>query len=150
MPIRGACYSEVHLEASWKAERTFSSSGLAERMNRPLALTRILFSAATMLLVAAFVHAYSTLQSNMLQHAYKLDLSCLPLPTTLYLHYPWLGYILAVGAMAMPLIKCKTEERESAAREILARALGFLALLWSLGCLVAWQLPHYVPAAFID
>lgn len=127
----------------------FVGSGNGGQMSRAVAGARVFFCAASVLLVALFVHIYSGLQANMIRCVYKLGTENLPLPTVLYFRHPWLGYLLVAAALATPLIRGGTEEGGAARREVYMCSLYFLGLLWLFGCVIACQLPLYIPVAFI-
>jgi len=119
-------------------------------MDRHARVIRILSAAVAYLTAAIFVQAYGLLKANWLEYGAKLDLKVLPLPTAFYHRYAWIGYVLPIVA-ALLLLK---KENEGADRpltaEILLRIVGWLALVWTLGAILAWQLPLCYPVARID
>ncbi len=119
-------------------------------MDKTTRVIRILSAALTYLTAAVFVQAYGLLKANWLEYGAKLDLKVLPLPTAFYHRYSWLGYLLPV-AVALLLLKKHGEGAGGAPTvEILLRIVGWLALVWTLGAVLAWQLPLYFPVARID
>jgi hypothetical protein len=119
-------------------------------MDKTTRVIRILSAALTYLTAAVFVQAYGLLKANWLHYGAKLDLKVLPLPTAFYHDYSWMGYVLPV-AVALLLLK---KDGGGASRvltvEVLPRVVGWLALVWTLGAILAWQLPLYYPVARID
>jgi hypothetical protein len=114
-----------------------------------IGVARIVAYVLAMLLVAAFVHAYGLLQMSTLQHAHRMATKILPLPTWFYYHYAWLGYVLPIAAAAMLFIRSEEQEKRLLTIEIISKTLGLIALAWLLGCIIAWQLPYYIPIVVI-
>ena len=114
-----------------------------------VAFVRITASILTALAIAAFVHLYSLLQANLLQYGHKIQMNILPLPTWLYYHYSALGYLLPLVLIFGLFIKNMDQESQRLKLEMLLKIIGLVALVWLLGCLLAWQLPLYYPVAVI-
>ncbi|HUL51917.1 MAG TPA: hypothetical protein VLT83_00780 [Opitutaceae bacterium] len=113
----------------------------------PRSAVRIVATALATLAVAAFVQLYGALQANWLQHAHKLSLAVLPLPTAFYHRYALAGYVLPVAALLLLLLRDREAKGRAPRFEILLRLVGLAALVWALGAVLAWQLPLYVPDA---
>jgi len=110
---------------------------------------RIIASILTALIVAIFVHLYGLLQANFLQYGHKIQMNILPLPTWFYYHYSVLGYLLPLVLIFGLFIKNMDQESQRLKLEMLLKIIGLVALIWLLGCLLAWQLPLYYPVAVI-
>ncbi len=98
--------------------------------------------------VALFVQLHSLLQANLLAYGHKLSTASLPLPCFLYLRYGWLGYGLPLLSLILMAAGRGSRKRSAWARVGLC-GVGLAALLWLLGCLLAWQIPLYYPVAVI-
>jgi hypothetical protein len=114
------------------------------------AFVRLIAAILAALAIAVFVHLYSLLQANFLQYGHKMRMNILPLPTRFYLLYSAFGYLLPLVLAFGLFIKNVDQERQCVRMEILLKIVGLVALVWLLGCLLAWQLPLYVPVAVIS
>ncbi len=102
------------------------------------------------LVAALFVHLYGLLQANWLQHAHKLDLRVLPLPTAFYHHYALAGYLLPVAAALLLGLRDRGQGDRAGAREVGTAIVTVATIAWLLGCVLAWQLPLYNPVVRVE
>jgi hypothetical protein len=114
------------------------------------AFVRLIAAIFAALVIAVFVHLYSLLQANFLQYGQKMRMNILPLPTRFYFRYSVFGYLLPLVPVLGLFIRNTDQERQRVRMEILLKIVGLAALIWLLGCLLAWQLPLYVPVAVIS
>ena len=114
-----------------------------------MAFVRTIAAIFSALAIAIFVHLYSLLQANFLQYGHKIQMNILPLPTMLYFRFSALGYLLPLVLIFGLFIKNMDQESQRLKLEMLLRIIGLVALIWLLGCLLAWQLPLYYPVAVI-
>ncbi len=119
-------------------------------MEKSTRVIRVLSVVLASLTAAIFVQAYGLLKANWLEFGAKLDLKILPLPTAFYHRYAWVGYVLPIAAALLLFRKEDEGANREPAAEILLRIVGWLALVWTLGAILAWQLPLYYPVARID
>lgn len=110
---------------------------------------RMVAACAFALMAAVFVQAHSLLQANLLEHGYKMDMGHLPLPTGFFCRFHSFGYILPMIAFAAIFIRSKNEDRGRLLEEILFFGIVLASVCWMLACVLAWQLPAYIPVAFI-
>lgn len=118
-----------------------------EAIQGKLLLVRLAASTIATLAMALFVHIYSLMQANLLQYGHKVDMGHLPAPTAFYLHYSLLGYALPLVLASIPLLT--KGEKQVIAIETSRSGVVLGALLWLLGCVLAWQLPYNYPVAAI-
>jgi hypothetical protein len=114
------------------------------------AFVRLIAAIFTALAIAVFVHLYSLLQANFLQYGHKMQMNILPLPTRFYFRYSVFGYLLPLVLVFGLFIKNMDRESQRVRMEVLLKIVGLVALVWLLGCLLAWQLPLYYPVAVIS
>ncbi len=119
-------------------------------MEKSSRVIRILSVVLATLTAAIFVQAYGLLKANWLEFGAKLDLKILPLPTAFYHRHAWVGYLLPLVAALLLFRREGDGASRAPAAEVLLRIVGWLALVWTLGAILAWQLPLYVPVARID
>jgi hypothetical protein len=119
-------------------------------MKTNISVVRIVAAVLGTGVVAVFVHVYSLLQANWLQYGHKLSLTVLPLPTMFYHRYALAGYVLPIVAALLLVPKGAETAERSARLEVPLKVLGLAALVWVLGCVLAWQLPCYSPTALIE
>ncbi len=109
---------------------------------------RIVGVVAVTTLIPVFVHVYGIMQANWLQYGLKISLTNLPVPTMIYYHYSFLGYILPIAASIAFLTK-RDERDKSTCIDWLLLITSIIALVWLLACILAWQLPLYYPVSII-
>jgi len=99
--------------------------------------------------VAVFVHLYSLLQANSLQYGHKIQMDILPLPAWFYARFAIWGYLLPLLIIRGFFFKKSSLESQGLKTEMLTKTVSLLALVWLLGCVLAWQLPLYYPIVVI-
>lgn len=114
-----------------------------------MAFVQIVVSILTTLAIAVFVHLYSLLQANFLQYGHKIQMDILPVPTLFYARYSFCGYLLPLILISGFFFRKSGLESQGLKTEMFTKTVGLLALMWLLGCLLAWQLPFYYPVAAI-
>lgn len=98
---------------------------------------------------AVFVHLHSLLQANLMEFGYKLNMNVLPLPTLLYHRFSVAGYVFPAILLLSILLNRSGKQKGIFRQETFLVVVGLVSLLWFLGCLLAWQLPGYMPVALI-
>ena len=121
-----------------------------DRVDGKIEMVRTIVTVAATLVVAVFVQSYGVLQANLLQYGHGMELSILPLPTMFYHRYSPSGYLLPVAVSVLSWAVTRDREGRGLRMEIIRKAAYLAGSIWLLGCLLAWQLPHYFPVAVID
>jgi hypothetical protein len=118
-------------------------------MKRINVVVKIVGIVAVTMLAAVFVHLHGIMQANWLHFGLKISLTSLPVPTMIYYHYSFLGYLLPMAASFAFLIGKDQRDGNRSGVDMLLWSLGIIALAWLLGCVLAWQLPLYYPVSVI-
>jgi hypothetical protein len=118
-------------------------------MKRKSDVVKIAGIVAATMLAAVFVHLHGIIQANWLHYGLKLSLNSLPVPTMLYYHYSFLGYLLPIAASVAFLMGRDRRDSNLPGVDMLLWGLGIIALAWVLGCVLSWQLPVYYPVSAI-
>jgi hypothetical protein len=118
-------------------------------MKRIHVVVRIAGGVAVTMLAALFVHMHGIMQANWLHYGLKVSLASLPVPTMMYYHYSFLGYVLPMAASLALLIGRDQRDGNRPGVDMLLWSIGIIALAWVLGCVLAWQLPVYYPVSAI-
>lgn len=114
-------------------------------------ILRMVASITMTAIVAVFVHLYSLQHGNVMEHGYKFHASNLPLPTLFFRRYSMLGFLIPFIVPSIWLHRGRFGlVRERFAIEVSMTVAEALSLLWLFGCLLAWQLPFYIPIGVID
>jgi hypothetical protein len=123
---------------------------IIEETMRKIILVRIAGVVTLTLLVAVFAHLYGIMQANWLRYGLKISLQNLPIPTTFYDRYSFLGYALPIAAALTFFVgRDARQNRRPHHIEAVLWVIGVLALAWLLACILAWQLPVYYPISTI-
>ncbi len=118
-------------------------------MNNRIIAVRTVGVAAATVLVALFVHVYGVMQANWLQYGLRIDLACLPFPTTFFHRYSFLGYVLPLAALLSILLGKNAREEKPSHGDAFFWLVGIVALAWLFASILSWQLPLYYPVAVI-
>jgi hypothetical protein len=103
-----------------------------------------------LLFIAAFVHINGLMQFNRLLYGVKINPQYLPVPTSFFFNYSFLGYALPILAGILTFLVKKYIHGDTGYYMICCLwLLGVIALGWLLISLLAWQLPLYYPVAII-
>jgi hypothetical protein len=118
-------------------------------MKNKTVVLRIAGVVAVTTVITVFVHAYGIMQANWLQYGLKIGMANLPVPTMIYYHYSFLGYILPIAASLAFLIGKYEGENKLPCIDVFLLIIAIIALAWLLASMLAWQLPLYYPVSVI-